>query len=516
MTLSAERITAIEIPSALLESPAVRDLTRTLTSTGELSAEAADGLARGLLKTMLAAIGEWYATTMARDIKAVMQLREQLTLRYKNLKRVTGSLGGPTETADTQSYQRLFDEMVGYIDHIATARETLARGEAPPTFTLFDATREAIASGQVPPEAEPTGVTAAAADEPHRPDDEPYRPPDEPPSPMFERLPAPRRGGSRAASPAEAAYDRELSRILRRLDPPRGRRISPQRAAVLEVARFIHENYLGGSGIPRVGVTRQPASGAHLAADIALSRFDSIRDLGYEMWVELPPDLRLGGQESVHPDGWSFNGNRFEWLEWKEPEAGTCPGRLLQWPGRPAATAARPGDPRPAGRAGSSLRWVALRDPSRMAGRGRGLDGQHAPGPRRRRAAARRVGCLVPRGHQPGEGPPVLGREDPGGAMSSQSELDLTRPPSAVLSDGLVSVPLWAVGSISVTEAYQLPPVGSAGLRAVSQVHDDTLTISATLPGPDRFAWKLALEQLAEASRRGTALGAFTGGRRAA
>ena len=322
MTLSAERITAIEIPSALLESPAVRDLTRTLTSTGELSAEAADGLARGLLKTMLAAIGEWYATTMARDIKAVMQLREQLTLRYKEtLKRVTGSLGGPAETADTQSYQRLFDEMVGYIDHIATARETLARGEAPPTFTLFDATREAIASGQVPPEAEPTGVTAAAADEPHRPDDEPYRPPDEPPSPMFERLPAPRRGGSRAASPAEAAYDRELSRILRRLDPPRGRRISPQRAAVLEVARFIHENYLGGSGIPRVGVTRQPASGAHLAADIALSRFDSIRDLGYEMWVELPPDLRLGGQESVHPDGWSFNGNRFEWLEWKEPEA---------------------------------------------------------------------------------------------------------------------------------------------------------------------------------------------------
>lgn len=97
--------------------------------------------------------------------------------------------------------------------------------------------------------------------------------------------------------------------------------------------------------------------------------------------------------------------------------------------------------------------------------------------------------------------------------MSAQSELDLTRLPSAVLSDGVVSVPLWAVGTISLTEAYQLPPVGSAGLRAVSQVHDDTLTISATLPGSDRFAWKLALEQLAEASRRGTALAAFTSGR---
>lgn len=340
MTLSAERIRAIEIPPALLESPAVRDLTRTLTSTGELSEEAADGLARGVLRTMLAAIGEWYSKTMARDIKAVMELREQLTLRYKEtLKRVAGSRGGPAEATDTQSYQRLFAEMVRYIDHIATAREYLARGEDP--ATVYDATREAIASGQVPAEVVPAGsapgdVRAAAEpfqpdDKPNEPDDEPYRPPDEPPSRMFERLPAPPRGGGRGPRPAEAAYDRELSRILRELDPARGR-ISPQRAAVLRAARYIQMRYLAGSGIPRVGVSRQPASGAHLAADIALSNFDSIRDLGYEMWVELPPDLQLGGQQSVHPDGWSFNGDRFEWLEWKEPESKGLPAGYYSSP----------------------------------------------------------------------------------------------------------------------------------------------------------------------------------------
>jgi hypothetical protein len=347
MTLSPERIRAIEIPPALLESPAVQDLTRTLTSTGELSPEAADGLARGVLKTMLAAIGEWYSKTMAGDIEAVLELRDQLTLRYKEtLKRVTGSRGGPAEATDTQSYQRLFGEMVRYIDHIATAREYLARGEDP--TTIFDATREAIASGQVPAEAVPAGAgpgEAGAAAEPYRPagepyeagdepyeaGDEPYRPPDEPPSRMFDPLPAPRRGGGRGTRPAEAAYDRELSRILRELDPARGR-ISPQRAAVLRVARYIQMRYLAGSGIPRVGVARQPASGAHLAADIALSNFDSIRDLGYEMWVELPPDLRLGGQESVHPDGWSFNGDKFEWLEWKEPESKGLPAGYYSSP----------------------------------------------------------------------------------------------------------------------------------------------------------------------------------------
>jgi len=92
--------------------------------------------------------------------------------------------------------------------------------------------------------------------------------------------------------------------------------------------------------------------------------------------------------------------------------------------------------------------------------------------------------------------------------VTGTSELVTRRSPSAVLSDGLIVVPLWAVTSIALSETYQLPPVGSAGLRAVASVHDDTISVSASLVGPDRFAWKLALEQLAEASKRGSPLAA--------
>jgi phage protein U len=85
--------------------------------------------------------------------------------------------------------------------------------------------------------------------------------------------------------------------------------------------------------------------------------------------------------------------------------------------------------------------------------------------------------------------------------------------PSAVISDGIVAVPLWAVTSMQLSQTYQLPAIGSTTARAVVAVHDDTITLTGALLGPERFAWKLALEQLAETSRRGSALGAFTSGR---
>ena len=84
--------------------------------------------------------------------------------------------------------------------------------------------------------------------------------------------------------------------------------------------------------------------------------------------------------------------------------------------------------------------------------------------------------------------------------------------PSALLSDGILTIPLWAVSSLSLSETYQLPAIGSTGHRAVAQVHDDTLSLSGTLVGPERFTWKLGLEQLAEAGKRGTALAAATRG----
>ncbi len=84
--------------------------------------------------------------------------------------------------------------------------------------------------------------------------------------------------------------------------------------------------------------------------------------------------------------------------------------------------------------------------------------------------------------------------------------------PSVILSDGLVTVPLWAVTSMSLSETYHLPPIGSSGARAVVATHDDTLSLTGVLVGTERYAWKQALELLAETSRRGGAVAALSGG----
>ena len=84
--------------------------------------------------------------------------------------------------------------------------------------------------------------------------------------------------------------------------------------------------------------------------------------------------------------------------------------------------------------------------------------------------------------------------------------------PSAIISDGVIPVPIWAVTQMTLTESYHLPAIGSTGSKAIVSTHDDTITLSGVLVGTERFAWKLALETMAESSKRGTALAAMTGG----
>jgi len=95
-------------------------------------------------------------------------------------------------------------------------------------------------------------------------------------------------------------------------------------------------------------------------------------------------------------------------------------------------------------------------------------------------------------------------------AESFQSYLTV---PSAIISDGIITIPLWAVTMMSLSESYHLPPIGSSGAKAVVAVQDDTITLSGVLVGPERFTWKLSLETLAESSKRGTAFGGLTGGK---
>lgn len=93
------------------------------------------------------------------------------------------------------------------------------------------------------------------------------------------------------------------------------------------------------------------------------------------------------------------------------------------------------------------------------------------------------------------------------------SYLDYAHLPSAILSDGaLLTVPLWSVTTISLSETYHLPPIGAAGARSIIGTHDDKITLSGVLVGEERHAWKLALETLAETGRRGSAIAAYTGG----
>lgn len=84
--------------------------------------------------------------------------------------------------------------------------------------------------------------------------------------------------------------------------------------------------------------------------------------------------------------------------------------------------------------------------------------------------------------------------------------------PAAIISDGLLPIPLWAVTAMTLSASYHLPPIGTSGVRATVAAHDDTVTLSGLLVGAERFSWKFALETMAEASRRGSALASFTGG----
>lgn len=94
--------------------------------------------------------------------------------------------------------------------------------------------------------------------------------------------------------------------------------------------------------------------------------------------------------------------------------------------------------------------------------------------------------------------------------MARESFIHADGVPSAILSDGLVAIPLYAVSQIVVSEAFHLPAIGATSVRSSVATHDDTVTMSGTLIGPERYALKFSLEKLAESSKLGTALEGLT------
>ena len=85
---------------------------------------------------------------------------------------------------------------------------------------------------------------------------------------------------------------------------------------------------------------------------------------------------------------------------------------------------------------------------------------------------------------------------------------------SGFLSDGgFLNLPLAVVSQMKLTETYTLPPVGTTAMKAVVDVHDDTIELTVALVGPERYALKLLLETMAESSKRGSALATYSGGK---
>jgi hypothetical protein len=308
--MARSRISLLEVTEPLMELPAVREFERFVSSTGEIPPERARPITKLLVLRLLSKIQERYARVVATEVDAVLGLREEMTGMYRQA--LAASRGTGATPIELARYTRMIDALIDHIDRIATAPEWLGRqpadefaGIRPEAGNMWDET----VNGMVGGDSEPIPADAP----------EPSAPPEEPPSRHFDELPRPR-PTRRDRNSADAAYDRELSRILRELDPARGN-LSEQRALVQEFADVIHDRYLRVAGIPRLRVERQPASGAHMAAEIALGDLDPARDLSYEIVVPLPADLQLGGQATMKPDGWSFTGDTFELLEWKEPES---------------------------------------------------------------------------------------------------------------------------------------------------------------------------------------------------
>ena len=96
--------------------------------------------------------------------------------------------------------------------------------------------------------------------------------------------------------------------------------------------------------------------------------------------------------------------------------------------------------------------------------------------------------------------------------MSALSFQEFTVPSAVLWDGGFLIIPLFAVTEIALEQTYHLPPLGSAGARAIAPVHDDTVRLSGVLVGPTRYALKLLLENQAEAAQRGSAIAAYTGG----
>jgi phage protein U len=96
--------------------------------------------------------------------------------------------------------------------------------------------------------------------------------------------------------------------------------------------------------------------------------------------------------------------------------------------------------------------------------------------------------------------------------MSASFQFEAGKP-AAIVSDGRLLVPIYGVTSLTLSESYHLPPIGSSGVKAIVGTHEDTISLSGMLVGAERFQQKLDLEHLADVGKRGSFVAAVSAGR---
>jgi hypothetical protein len=84
----------------------------------------------------------------------------------------------------------------------------------------------------------------------------------------------------------------------------------------------------------------------------------------------------------------------------------------------------------------------------------------------------------------------------------------VTHQPSVLIG----AVPLFAVNRITLTENYELPPVGGKGLSQSTGKITRTVQIEAALIGDERHLIRLALEAMADLSKTLPALSSIVSG----
>ncbi|MEM9191880.1 MAG: hypothetical protein AAGF12_22095 [Myxococcota bacterium] len=67
-----------------------------------------------------------------------------------------------------------------------------------------------------------------------------------------------------------------------------------------------------------------------------------------------------------------------------------------------------------------------------------------------------------------------------------------------------MTVPLFAVSTVSLSERFHVPRVAGTGARTALLTHEDSFDLRALLVGPERRAQRAALEALAEGAMLGS------------